>query len=56
MKGNQTILHKGDGSSPRDFAFDYSFWSHNGYIEKENGYMLKESNNSKYCDQEQVFK
>ena len=53
MKGNQTILNKGVGHAPRDFAFDYSFWSHDQFIEEENGYLT--SNGGDYADQQRVF-
>lgn len=50
MKDNQTILY-GDGE-PRTFAFDYSFWSHDGFKD-EDGLFVPTS--SRYADQNHVY-
>lgn len=56
MNGNQTTiknLHpKQNEKSSHSFSFDYSYWSHDGFID-ENGVMSGIT--SKYADQEQVF-
>jgi len=31
MKGNTTILVNPENNTKRDFTFDYSFWSHDGF-------------------------
>ncbi len=52
MKGNQTILTNKNGKT-RNFAFDYSFWSHNGYKTCESGLLIQ--TNEKYADQQYVY-
>lgn len=54
MKGPMTTLldFSKDGKN-RDFTFDYSFWSHDGFREDENGVFVPE--NDKYADQQSVF-
>jgi hypothetical protein len=37
MQGNKTILLN-EGKAPKDFAFDYSFWSHDQFTSDSNGY------------------
>ena len=53
MKENQTII-KDELGQPRTFTFDHSFWSHDCYIEQENGYLSPDSS-GKYADQSLVF-
>ncbi len=39
---------------PRKFNFDYSYWSHDGFKEEGNGYMVPDKSHpsgSKYADQ-----
>lgn len=39
MNGNSTtITNPDDSSDVRKFAFDYSYWSHDGAEKKEDGY------------------
>lgn len=52
MQGNSTIVEDDDGK-PRTFTFDYSFWSHDEFIEEPNGYLRAEGN--KYADQMSVY-
>ena len=40
MKGNQTILTNPSDGKKRPFTFDYSFWSHDGFHEDENGVII----------------
>lgn len=51
--GNVTTITDEDGNK-RDFAFDYSFWSHDGYRERPDGYL--EATGDKYVDQEKVYR
>ena len=37
------------GGEPKKFSFDYSYWSHDGFKEKDNGYF--EPTTPKYADQ-----
>ncbi|XP_031552052.1 kinesin-like protein KIF28P [Actinia tenebrosa] len=43
----------GAGAPPKDFTFDFSYWSHDGWKEDENGYLHPA--NDKYADQRKVF-
>lgn len=52
MVDNTTILTSEDGKE-RKFAFDYSFWSHDGFREEENGLLVAEDSN--YADQQEVY-
>ncbi len=36
-------------AEPKKFSFDYSYWSHDGFSEKTDGYLAPES--AKYADQ-----
>ena len=53
MSGNQTAIMDpavmDKGGEPKKFTFDYSYWSHGGYQERENGYF--EPTTLKYADQ-----
>ena len=53
MNGSQTTI-KDELGQPRTFTFDHSFWSHDCYIEQENGYLSPDSS-GKYADQKLVF-
>ena len=53
MNGTQTTI-KDELGQPRTFTFDHSFWSHDCYIEQENGYLSPDSS-GKYADQNFVF-
>ncbi len=37
------------------FTFDFSYWSHDGFIEKPDGYMIPTDQSSKYASQQKVF-
>ena len=52
MQGNSTVVEDEEGK-PRTFTFDYSFWSHDEFIEEPNGYLRAEGN--KYADQQKVY-
>lgn len=47
MDGNQTILRDKNGKK-RLFAFDYSFWSHDSFTEKDDGVLVGMT--EKYAD------
>lgn len=51
MQGNTTMLQdpESPNEEPRKFAFDYSYWSHDGYEVKEDGYISPVVPH--YCDQ-----
>jgi hypothetical protein len=60
MDGGSTIIYDPKGGDAvnkdgeRKFTFDYSFWSHDGFSTKEDGYCVPESG-SNYADQEIVY-
>jgi hypothetical protein len=56
MEGNTTLLFSPDNltEEPKKFTYDYSYWSHDGFTEAENGLCLADEtheNGSKYADQ-----
>ena len=53
MTETQTTI-KDELGQPKTFTFDHSFWSHDSYIELENGY-LSPDDSGKYTDQKIVF-
>ena len=53
MNQTQTTI-KDELGQPRTFTFDHSFWSHDSYIEQENGYLAPDDS-GKYTDQSLVF-
>ena len=61
MSGPQTIISDPKGGDAvnkegvRKFTFDYSFWSHDGFVTDENGYSTPESPDSPYADQSHVY-
>ncbi|PFH33838.1 putative Chromosome-associated kinesin KLP1 [Besnoitia besnoiti] len=57
MNGRQTVItdlsKKTDNE--RKFTFDYSYWSHDGFVEKPSGYLAPAAG-SRYADQSRVFR
>lgn len=56
MNGNSTTLKNPQNMSEkgREFHFDFSYWSHDGFKEKPDGYMEadpSQPNGKKYADQ-----
>ena len=52
MIGNSTEIRDpaaADNAEPRKFTFDYSYWSHDGFEEKEDGYFAPVA--AHYADQ-----
>lgn len=52
MNGPTTII-KDDMGQEKSFTFDYSFWSHDGFVNQEDGY--SKAIDDRYADQQQVF-
>lgn len=56
MTGNTTEI-KNPNAAPNEnskkFTFDFSYWSHDGFIEREDGYL--EPENDTYADQVKSF-
>jgi pSer/pThr/pTyr-binding forkhead associated (FHA) protein len=53
MNSGTTVIIDTKTESRRDFSFDYSFWSHDGFIEREDGYLVPAS--PQYADQQHVY-
>jgi hypothetical protein len=53
MVDNQTTIINPKTGERKEFAFDYSYWSHDGF-EMVNGYATAVGD-SKYADQDKVF-
>ena len=51
MSGSTTEIRDPENMSapPKSFAYDHSYWSHDGYTERPDGYF--EPANAKYADQ-----
>lgn len=51
MQGNRTTLKNlEDPDRDKDFYFDFSFWSHNGFKSLPNGFLVPEDDFSIYAD------
>ncbi|CAF0775063.1 unnamed protein product [Brachionus calyciflorus] len=53
MAGNQTIITNPKTNEEKKYAYDFSYWSHDGFKVDASGYSVPE--NSKYADQQKVF-
>lgn len=53
MQGPSTQIVDPATNKERTFTFDYSFWSHDGFIEEPNGLLVPEDH--KYADQQRVY-
>ncbi|KXS22505.1 kinesin-domain-containing protein [Gonapodya prolifera JEL478] len=54
MDGSQTAAIDPDTGKISTFGFDYSYWSHDGALER-NGELVPQSTDSHYADQRRVF-
>uniref|UniRef100_A0A0G4IEM3 Kinesin motor domain-containing protein n=1 Tax=Chromera velia CCMP2878 TaxID=1169474 RepID=A0A0G4IEM3_9ALVE len=56
MKGQTTTITNPDDGQKKDFTFDYSFWSYDGFEELEDGYgNLSPKPGCNFADQKKVF-
>lgn len=57
MNGYKTTITNPDDGNTKNFTFDFSFWSHDGYTEQADGYLKSNPshNGIKYDDQEFVY-
>ena len=55
MDGPTTILVDPATGKDKTYTFDYSFWSHDQFDTLENGYMVKDGEDSIYADQKIVY-
>ncbi|XP_063964719.1 kinesin-like protein KIF28P [Lytechinus pictus] len=55
MNGQTTSIKnpENEREEPKKFAYDFSYWSHDGYKENKEGYL--EPSDKKYADQKRVF-
>jgi len=56
MEGKGTYIKDPDTGQEKEFAFDYSYWSHDNYVipDTDNGYLVAKPG-SNYDDQAKVF-
>lgn len=50
MNGPITKIRNPEDDDVKTFSFDYSYWSHDGFVELDNGYLDKQGN-AKYIGQ-----
>lgn len=56
MDGNMTKITDPSSGKDKKFYFDYSYWSHDGFVEDEDsGLLVKSSASSNYASQKLVF-
>jgi hypothetical protein len=53
MAGVNTIIKHPETKEPKTFAFDFSYWSHDGFHEGPDGELIPD--NKKYATQQMVF-
>ena len=53
MQGVNTIIKNPETKEPKTFAFDFSYWSHDGFKEGPDGELIPL--NDKYATQQKVF-
>jgi len=54
MTGNETTIVNPADNQPKKFKFDYSYWSHDGYVISDSGYYAARDD-THYVDQVCVF-
>jgi hypothetical protein len=56
MTKTQVKVKDLSGQKPeKKYTFDHAFWSHDGFVTDEEGYSSKDSPNSPYVDQKEVW-
>ncbi|UJR26288.1 hypothetical protein I4U23_007626 [Adineta vaga] len=57
MHGQSTFITdpKASQDEPKQFSFDYSYWSHDEFVELPSGVLEPSSNSSPYASQQKVF-
>ena len=50
QNGPTTTIYDPATGKEKPYTFDYSFWSHDGFVEDEAGFMSKDSEDSIYAD------
>ena len=54
MSENSTTITNPNNGDTKQFTFDHSYWSHDGYKELENGKLEPENSHSRYADQASI--
>ena len=54
MEGNSTLITDFANGSTKQFTFDHSFWSHDGYVQTPYGKYVAQPG-SEYVDQQKVY-
>ncbi len=55
MEGNRTVITNPENGKANDFTFDFSYWSHDRFVDDEHGVLRKDSPDSRYASQQDVF-
>ncbi|CAF4024613.1 unnamed protein product [Rotaria magnacalcarata] len=57
MQGKSTFITdpKAPHDEPKQFSFDYSYWSHDGFVELPSGILEADNSLSPYASQKHVF-
>ncbi|CAF1186858.1 unnamed protein product [Rotaria sordida] len=57
MQGKSTFIidPKAPQDEPKQFSFDYSYWSHDGFVELPSGILEADNSLSPYASQQRVF-
>ena len=55
MRNNVTELIDQNQETLYSFGYDQSFWSFDNFSEKENGILVKKTEDSSYVDQQEVY-
>jgi hypothetical protein len=57
LPGNKTAIENPENGDKKEYTFDYSYWSHDGFIEPDtDGGYLNPQPGSRYDDQNKVYK
>lgn len=55
MEGGSTVITNPHNGDTKTFTFDHSYWSHDGFNERNDSVLIPESESSNYADQQLVF-
>ena len=56
MAGETTTIHDPMTGQARPFTFDYSFYSHDGFVANQDGITVPADESSNYADQQLVYR
>jgi len=46
-----TYIERPDGKEQKQFSFDFSYWSHDGFTSRDDGFLIPANRSSSYVDQ-----